>query len=304
MKKFITAVALSLLALTAQAQQQTITIYYGWSASDKAANFHRTLAMEANKQQNKYNFIFDVKPGAGAAIAAMYVEKTPNTILATSSAFWIRPNFFPKESHSVENFRELMPSCDAPLVLVSKKYKSFNEVPTDKPLTVAVSGLGITTHLVATEIAKKYPNMTIVPFKSTTDSVLSVLSGTTDFGVNFVGDSDQYTSPESKTRLYILGVSGNQPFGKVQPFSNQGFDKTLSNMNAPAHMVVPTSMPEAQFKEIRAILVKAGQANSVQDAYKADFCHSLNQMPDDRIDPWFNASNARWKRIASGITLK
>ncbi|CAB5215091.1 Bordetella uptake gene [uncultured Caudovirales phage] len=303
MKQFITAVALSLLALTAQAQQ-TITIFYGWNAADKAANFHRTLAMEANKQQSKYNFIFDVKPGAGAAIAAMHVEKTPNTILATSSAFWIRPNFFPKESHNVENFRELMPSCDAPLVMVSKKYKSFNEVPTDKPLTVAVSGLGITTHLVATEVAKKYPNMTIVPFKSTTDSVLSVLSGTTDFGVNFVGDSDQYTAPDAKNRLYVLGVSGDRPFGTVQPFSKQGFDKNLFNMNAPAHMVVPTSWSEAQFKEIRAILVKAGQADSVHEAYKADYCHSLNQMSDADIQPWFNASNARWKKIAAGISLK
>lgn len=302
MKKILLAL-LATVALSAHAQQ-VVTVYYGWNASDTAANFHRTLVNEANKQQKKYTFIFDTKPGAGAAIAAMHVEKTPNTILATSSAFWIRPNFFPKESHDVANFRELMPACDAPLTMVSSKYKSIKEIPTDKPLTVAVSGLGITTHLVATEVAKKYPKMTIIPFKSTTDSVLSALSGTTDFSINFIGDSEQYTLPESKTRLYMLGVTGTSPQLNIPTFVSQGFDKSLTYMNAPAHMVVPNTMSDSQFKEIREIFVKAGRGQSVLDSYKADHCSSLNQMGDDQIQPWYNASNVRWKRIASNITLK
>ena len=305
MKKLLASLALAAFALTAQAEKQNITIYYGWNAADVAANFHRSIAEVANRQQDKYNFIFDVKPGAGAAIAAMYVEKTPNTILATSSAFWIRPNFFPKESHQVENFRELMPACDGPLTMVSKKYKSVKEIPTDRPLNVGVSGLGITTHLVAVEVAKRYPNMNIVPFKSTNEAMLATLSGTTDFSVNFVGDSEQYvTSRDEKTRLYMLGVSGEQAILGAQPFIRQGFSKDLSYMNAPAHMVVPKSMPEAQFKELRAIFVKAGRDQAVLNAYKADHCSPLNQMADDRIDPWFNASNARWKKLTSTITLK
>jgi len=302
MKKIL-AILLATLALSAQAKEN-ITIIYGWNPSDVAANFHRTLAAEANKQQDKYNFIFDTKPGAGAAIAAMYVAKTPDTILATSSAFWIRPNFFPNESHRIDDFRELMPQCDAPLTLVSAKYKSFSEVPKDKSLTVAVSGLGITTHLVATEVAKKYPNMTVIPFKSTADSVISVLAGQTDFGVNFVGDSEQYTLPSSKTKLYMLGVTGTQPVLGAKTFASQGLDRTTESLNAPAHLVVPVTWSEAKFKEVRAILVKAGRTQAVLDSYKPDHCQSLNQMSDDQIQGWFNAQNVRWKRIASGITLK
>jgi tripartite-type tricarboxylate transporter receptor subunit TctC len=302
MKKLL-AILLFAFAGLAQAQQN-VTIYYGWSAADKAANFHRTLANEANQQQKKYNIIFDVKPGAGAAIAAMYVEKNPNTVLATSSAFWIRPNFFPKESHRIEDFRELMPTCDAPLTIVSSKYKSFKEVPADKPLTVGISGLGITTHLVAVEIAKKYPNMTIVPFKSTNEAVIAVLGGQTDFSVNFVGDSEQYLVDSGKGRVYMLGVTGNSPVLNTPTFVSQGFGNTISYMNAPAHLVVPNTMPEAQYKELRAIFVKAGRSQTVLDAYKADHCSSLNQMPDDQIQPWYNAQNARWKKITSTITLK
>jgi tripartite-type tricarboxylate transporter receptor subunit TctC len=306
MKNILASLALAAVTLTATAQTpQNVTIFYGWNAADVAANFHRTLATEANSQQKKYNFIFDVKPGAGAAIAAMYVEKTPNTILATSSAFWIRPNFFPKESHQVENFRELMPACDAPLTMVSKKYKSVKEIPTDRPLNVGVSGLGITTHLVAVEVAKKYPNMNIIPFKSTNEAMLATLGGQTDFSVNFVGDSYQYvTSKEEKNRLYMMGVTGQKSVLNTKPFIEQGFDNTLSYMNAPAHLVAPKTMPEAQFKEIREIFVKAGRSQTVLDSYKADFCAPLNQMSDEQIDPWFAASNARWKRLTSTITLK
>jgi tripartite-type tricarboxylate transporter receptor subunit TctC len=303
MKKLL-AVLLLVFALTTHARE-TVTIIYGWSPSDLAANFHRTLANEATKQQNKYTFIFDTKPGAGAAIAAQHVAKTPNTILATSSAFWIRPQFFPNESHRVEDFRELMPQCDAPLGVFAKRYSNWKDVPTDKPLTVAVSGLGITTHLVATEVAKKYPNMTVIPFKSTTESIISVLAGTTDFAIAFMGDGDQYvSSKEEQNKLYNLGTTGSTPDGKVPTLVSEGFPKILSQMNAPAHLVVSTAMPESKFNEIRAILVKAGRAESVRQAFAADHCQPLNQMEDDRIQPWFNKQHAVWKNITSGITLK
>ena len=55
MKKILAFLAL-FVALSAQAQQN-VTIYYGWSAADAAANFHRTLAIESNKIQKKYNII-------------------------------------------------------------------------------------------------------------------------------------------------------------------------------------------------------------------------------------------------------
>jgi tripartite-type tricarboxylate transporter receptor subunit TctC len=186
---------------------------------------------------------------------------------------------------------------------VSSKYKSFSEIPTNKPLTVAVSGLGITTHLVATEVAKKYPNMTIIPFKSTTEAVVSVIGGQTDFGVNFVGDSEQYLNTKTN-RLYMLGVTGTQPVLGAKTFTSQGFGITMESLNAPAHLAVPTTWSDAKFKEVRAILVKAARSPAVSDSYKPDHCQSLNQMPDDQIQPWFNAQNVRWKRIASGITLK
>ena len=64
MKKLIALLSLLVLATVAQAQEK-ITILYAFSPSDTTGNFSRILSAEANKLQNKYEFIYDAKPGAG-----------------------------------------------------------------------------------------------------------------------------------------------------------------------------------------------------------------------------------------------
>jgi tripartite-type tricarboxylate transporter receptor subunit TctC len=300
MKKLL-AILLASFALTVSARE-TITIVYSWTAADTAANFHRSLADEANKIQDKYNFIFDVKPGAGGSIAARTVQAQPdNAILATASAFFIRPNFFPNESHDISQFRELFPQCSAPAVITSKKFKSWAEVPTNKPITIGMSGMGTTTHLIAAQIEKKYPNLTIVPFKSTSEAILSVLSDSTDMAVNFMGDSAQYVETN---KLYVLGATGSRTVNGVKPLSSFGFTKDLDVMDVPAQLLVPTTFPEGKAKEIRSIFVQAGKRPAVLDSYKPDYCQSNNQMADKDIQPWYNKQTSDWKRLTRGVNLK
>lgn len=299
MKKLL-AILVATFALVSQARE-TITIVYSWTPADVAANFHRSLADEANKIQNRYNFIFDAKPGAGGSIAANYVAAHPNTVLATASAFFIRPNFFPNESHDISKFRELFPQCSAPAVITSKKYKTWDEVPTDKPITIGMSGMGTTTHLIATQIAKKYPNLTVVPFKSTSEALVSVLSGNTDLAVNFMGDSAQYVEVN---KINVLGATGSRTVNGVKPLSSQGFTKDLDLMDIPAQLLVPTSFPDSKAKEIRDIFVQAGRQPNVLDSYKLDYCQSNNQMLDKDIQPWYNKQTADWRRLTKGVVLK
>jgi tripartite-type tricarboxylate transporter receptor subunit TctC len=302
MKKLL-AVVLTAFALTATAKEN-ITIHYSWSPADVAANFHRQLANEANKLQDKYNFIFDAKPGAGGSIAANYIlaNAEQTAILANSSAFFIRPNFFPNESHDISKFKELFPQCSAPIAISSKKYQTWAEVPKDKPLSVGVSGLGVTTHLVATEIAKKYPNMIVVPFKSTAEALVATMGGQTDFAVNFIGDSAQYK--EGKNKIYVLGITGKHSVDDVKTFTSQGFSKELELMNTPAQLLVSTKLSDTKFKEFREIFLTAGRTKEVRDAYKADFCQSNNQMTDAEVVKYYQDQTAFWKRISQGISLK
>jgi len=303
MKNYFLSIILAFFTLNAMAKE-TVTIVYSWGPGDTAANFHRTLVESANKIQNKYQFLFDTKPGAGGSIAANHVANTPNTILATASAFFIRPNFFPTESHDLGAFRELMPQCSAPAVITSAKYQNWKDVPTDRPLTIGVSGMGTTTHLIATQVAKKYPQMTVVAFKSTTEALLSVLSNSTDFAVNFLGDSEQYSKPGAPRQVYLLGLTGEKTVSGVAPLITQGFPKSLARMDVPAQLLVPKTMADARFTELRDILVAAGRAEIVQQAFAKDYCQGLNQMPTAQLQPYYNMQVTEWQKLSSGVSLK
>lgn len=301
MKKIL-ATLLAAVSLTVAAKEN-ITIFYSWAPADTAANFHRVLADEANKIQDKYHFIFDARPGAGGTVAANHImtNAKDTAILANSSAFFIRPNFFPAESHDLNQWKSLFPQCAAPVAITSKKYKSWKDVPTDRPISIGMSGMGTTTHLIATQIAVKYPNLTIVPFKSTTDAILSVLSDSTDLAVNFLGDSQQYVE---SNRLSVLGITGTQTVAGVTPLARQGFPKDLEVMNVPAQLLVATTFPDAKFAEIREIFLKAGRSQAVLNSYRPDFCQSNNQMVDKDLQPWYNKQTADWRRLTQGVSLK
>jgi len=299
MKRLLVSL-LAAISLSAAARE-TITIVYSWTPADIAANFHRSLAAEANKIQDRYNFVFDARPGAGGSIAANHVANTPNTVLATASAFFIRPNFFPNESHDISQFRSLFPQCSAPAIISSKKYKDWSEVPSDRLTTIGVSGLGTTTHLIATQVAKRYPNMIVVPFKSTSEALVSVLSNNTDFAVNFMGDSSQYVETN---RINILGATGTKTINGVRPLSTQGFPKELELMDIPAQLLVHNSFLAAKAQEIRAIFLEAGRRQAVLDSYKPDFCQSNNQMADRDIQPWYAKQTQDWRRLTQGVSLK
>lgn len=304
MKKLM-AIIMATVCLGAQAQsKETITLAYSWTASDNAANFYRALVHEANLLQNRYNFVFEPKPGAGGTIAANFTSANANnTLWINSSAGFIRPNLFPNESHSMADFRSIMPMCVAPFVVSSIKYKNWKEIPRDAKLTIGMSGLGTTTHLVSIQIAKNYPNMTIVPFKSTSEALLNVLNGSVDFSVGFHGDSEQYTGPGSTKRVYWLGQTGREGIKGTVPLINQGFARELADMSTPQQIFASRKLPEEKFVAIRKILVEAARNKSVRDANAADNCTPNNQMPDTEIDNWYNSQLVQWRRLTQGVKL-
>ena len=302
MKKLL-AIVLATISLSVSAQKETITMYYSWSPADAAANFYRTLADESNKLQNKYTFIFDAKPGAGGTVAANHVLNTPNTIWISSSAAFIRPNLFPNESHDMSQFRSLMPMCVAPFVITSTKYKSWKDVPRDAKLNIGISGLGATTHLVALQVAAQYPNMQIVPFKSTSDALLGVLSGNTDFATSFFGDVEQYSRVDSTKRVYLLGMTGKESIKGVPLLKNQGFPTVVADMSTPQQIFIPRKFPEEKFQEIRKIFVEAARSKSVRDANAADTCIPNNQIPTAELDNWFNSQLVMWRRLSATVKL-
>lgn len=302
MKKLLLLLAL-VSSLTVHARE-TVTLVYSWTAADNAANFYRALVDEANKIQNQYTFVFDTRPGAGGTVAAKHVlANATNTLWINSSAGYIRPNLFPAESHNMADFRSILPMCVSPFVISSTKYKTWKDVPTNAKLSIGMSGLGTTTHLVSIQIAKNYPNMTIVPFKSTSEALINVLNGAVDFSVGFHGDSEQYTRSDSPRQVYWLGQTGRNSIKGTDLLSNQGFSRDLLDMSTPQQIFAAKTLSEDRFKSMRKVLVEASRARSVRDANAADNCIPNNQMPDNQIDAWFDAQVNQWKRLTVDVKL-
>jgi tripartite-type tricarboxylate transporter receptor subunit TctC len=301
--KYFLALLLSAFAISASAKEN-ITIVYAWTAADGPANYSRSLVESANKIQNKYTFIFDTKPGAGGSVAANHIKNNPNSaVLATASAFFIRPNFFPNESHDLNGFKELYLQCTAPMAIAAFKYKSWDEVPKDRPLTIGVSGLGTTTHLFATQIQAKYPQLTVVPFKSTSESLLSAASGNTDLHVAFLGEVEAWGSDTSKRKLSVLGISGLEKVRGFPTLASQGFGKTVGDIKVPFHLTVAANMPDEKAAEIRKILLQAGSVASVRETYRPDACIP-GTLDDSNLIPWYRAQVEQWRRLSTGVKLQ
>jgi tripartite-type tricarboxylate transporter receptor subunit TctC len=237
-------------------------------------------------------------------LAANYVKNTPNTILATASAFFVRPNFFPNESYDLSAFKEIYLQCTAPMAVASPKYRTWKEVPKDQFLTIGVSGLGTTTQLFATQIQAQYPKLTVIAFKSTSEALSSVVAGHIDMNVTFLGEFSSWGTDTNKSRrLHLLGISGTAPVRGFPTLTSQGFGRTVADMVVPFHLVVPANMPNAKFKEWRDILIRAGQSTKVNETYQYDACVP-HELTDENLEPWYRAQILKWQRLSQGVKLE
>lgn len=297
MKKFIVATAVALASFASQASQ-TLTIIWPFGIGDTQAQYSRSLVEELNKQQKKYNFILENKPGAGATIGARHVAATPNSVLSASTAFFVRPNFYPEESHSVADFRPLMTQCAAPMVIVSKKYRTWQEIDKSRPINIGISGMGATSHLMAMEIIKRYPNAQPVPYRGTREASLDVVAGNLDLSVAFLGEVEGFLD---KGDLFALGISGRKPVRGVPTLESQGFAGVGEVVNMHS-LQVPKTMPAEQYNELRDMVMRAARADSVQKAYAVDYCEPSN-LDSVATQRWFDGQVALWKRLSQGVKL-
>jgi tripartite-type tricarboxylate transporter receptor subunit TctC len=301
MKQVLTLLILAGIAATSFARE-IITINYAWGPGDSVANYHRTLANEANKIQDKYNFVLDFKPGAGGAIASNYVLNTPNTILAHSTAFFVRPNVYPNESYDLTQFKEQYVHCMAPMAVTSTKYKSWKEVPSSA--SVGISGLGVTTHLAALQIKEKYKDLNIIPFKSTTESMLSMVSGQTDLHIGFISEAEQWSKDNSNhpRKVNILGITGIKSINGYPTMVNEGFSANFSQMDVGHHLIIPAKIDDSRAKEFYDIFSKAAKTESVRAAYAVDYCIPQS-VPYTGNSSWFKFHTEFWKKLSIGVKL-
>jgi tripartite-type tricarboxylate transporter receptor subunit TctC len=250
------------------------------------AEHQRHLFEKANATQDKWNFVITTKSGAGGAIAALDVLQNNSSILIGNSSFFIRPNLA-NSTYQVDEFKLLSVGCSSPVVIVSNKYKSLNDIK--GPVSIGISGMGSLSHVVALELAQKYPELLIVPYKGMSETLQGLMTGEIDMTVQYLKPIEEFVKVG---KINVLGITGNKSYLNIPTLTNQGFKNTnlLTNNFI---LLVPKNTPKELYDEWRQLFSKIDN----RERYNDEMCTPIKETAD-----WFNEQQIFWKNII--LTLK
>lgn len=261
---------LFLAVASAQAQIVVPTVWV-FALSSRQGQMVREIITEANAIQNKYQFVFEHKAGAGGAVGVQYVSNLNQpAILAHSSSFFIRPYMFKEGSYDPDQFSILNSYCaDQPVALVSKNFKTLADLQKQGKASVGVLP-GSITNLVVAEYRKQNPkiDMVEVGFKGTPDITAAVLGGHLDLSTDFLAGVVH-------DELNILGITGTQNHGRARTFRSQGL-LGYEQIAASYYLLVNKNTDPAVAKEFSDIMSRAVTSKRVQGYCAQDYGQPTN----------------------------
>lgn len=298
MKKLLASIAMALSCVCAAASTVPQTVQFVWPFSVGGMSvMTRSLMDIANQQQNKYQFVFTARPGAGGTVAANYVlSQNSLTVFANSDGHYTRPLLY-NESHDPEQFRLVSTIClNIPMAVYSRKYTSLNDIK-NKDFAVGIIP-GTATQLFTRLFTKNNPEFKFVdiPYKGIPESTLDMLAKHVDGNVSFVSVSNLARMPSD---VAVLGITGTRSFPGLPTFDSQKI-KGVNGLTNSYYIFVSKSVDPVVAQELNRIFTNA--ANS--DAFK-EVCANERGI----VEPvtWANtekmhkANMKEWQQLAQGI---
>lgn len=288
--------ALLTASMAALAKEKVVSVWPFTPASTQGTYF-RTILEEANKAQDKYEFVFEFKTGAGGAIATQYAYNQPGIrILAHSAAYFARPYLYPETPYNFDQFKPLMVMGFAPAALITK-HKTIEQILSQNKINVATAGTGSSTHLLAEAFFKQYKtnrDIVMVHFRDSNEAAVAVINGSVDASFEFLGDA--------KARGDLVSITGITGRSKVENYKLLSGMEDLVGIFA---IYVPKDTLDSQVSELQSILLKAEKNDSVQQLYKKDYNYKDSSMnvPGD-LRPWYNKTVKQFNEYTKGIELK
>jgi tripartite-type tricarboxylate transporter receptor subunit TctC len=152
---------------------ETITIVSPYSASHSGTPATFRIVEEANRSQNKYNFIVDFKPGGEQIIAVKHMDAQPQNRLAiiapkfvehTRSGKLTRSDYIP--------IHALGDACWAVITNTGNMNQGISSLRGQQELTVGGVGIGNAAHITALELGEHFNfSVRYIPFKSNFDAL-------------------------------------------------------------------------------------------------------------------------------------
>lgn len=295
MKKLIATTAMILAGL-AQAESLPVQVVWPFAPGSTQATMVRNIIDSANKQQNKYQFVFISKPGAGGTIAANYVTNSNSlAVLASTSSFYIRSMMY-YESHDPEQFSLVNTVCShSPLVMFSRKYSSFKELK-NHDITVGIIP-GSITQLLTKLVAQNNPDIkfTEVPYKGTPEATTDMLAKHIDASVDLLSAGNLARIGADTS---IIGITGTRSINGLPTMSSFKV-KGLENLTNSYYLFLPKTAETAVVKEFNSIFNKA-ITETVRDS-----CNNekgvVELLAVENAEQLHQTNLNQWKLITRGI---
>lgn len=245
------------LAISAQANTETIKIYSPYSAGHSGTPALLKIVDQANSDQNIYRFVVEFKPGGNQVIAVKSLD--------TNSLAIIAPAYVENIDSGKLNEKDYIPvyafgdACWA--VITSKQLEGSKEI------TVGGVGYGNAAHLTALALGDKYKfNVRYIVFRSNNDALINM---TGDNGVEFV--IDKYEGYESlrtknpKMRMIAASCPTRLPQEpKIKTLKELGIDAPfVFNI-----VIANTEMPAARRMALSKILNDATATVGAAEIFK------------------------------------
>lgn len=209
----------SLSATAAEWPDKPVKIVVPFAAGGATDLLGRALANELGKIW-KQSVIVDNRPGAGGALGAEVVAKSPTDgytlLLASGSMFTVNQYIYPKVSYSVQNFELITKVASGPMVITvnsnvpAKNMQELISYAKANPAKVhfASAGNGSQVHMAGEAFADASGiDIVHVPYKGEGPAYADLLAGTVQMAVGNINA----ISPLLKTgRIRALAVTGRE----------------------------------------------------------------------------------------------
>lgn len=301
MKKIIFLI-LSIFCVTmVRAEPIKVSGAWGFGLGTNQAIYYRTILEQANKEQTKYQFSFDHRPGAGGSIAVKHAIDYKGPALVTNSVgHFIRPMLYPDTLYSLDQTRPILILGTAAGVLVTKGV-SLKDLIAKPTITVGTSGPGTSTHLMAETLKRnlKGTQVIVVHHKDTTEAYNQVMGGHIDATFEWVGDARARAMPG----ITLVGVTGSIAIDGIPTLRDQGI-REMEKLSATWAIFAPVTMSDRDYREIRDILLNAEKHESVQSLYRRDYMdRRLSSMTPAQMQSWYNDTIVTIRSLTAGIKL-
>ena len=239
MFKLLTAL-LAVVSISAQSAE-TISILSPYSASHSGITAMFKILNEANRQQSRYNFILEFRPGGEQIIAVKQMDEQPQNRLAIVAPKYVEHL---KSGKLTQNnygpVWALGDACWAVITNVGDELKGVSSLREQQEIVVGGVGLGNAAHLTALQLGEKYGfRVRYIPFKSNFDAlVLMAADNSVNMVLERVSNYEQMKTKNPKLKMLAISCPQRHPSApQVRTLLEQGivapyvFNIVIANRN-------------------------------------------------------------------------